>query len=103
MLIFFLLVCLSYKSKECKIAKNYFVSNNEQDLSSIYIKFIICFKQKQYELDNTEAEGNFFIQAKKTGKIRTLFGTNLAFQVKIYWSKDPTVPHEFTLETSTGQ
>lgn len=85
------------------MAKNYFVSNNEQDLSSIYRKLILWFKEKQYELDNTEAEGNFFIQAKKTGKIRTLFGTNLAFQVKIYWSKDPTVPHEFTLETSTGQ
>lgn len=85
------------------MAKNYFVSNNEQDLSSIYRKLILWFKEKQYELDNTEAEGNFFIQAKKTGKIRTLFGTNSAFQVKIYWSKDPTVPHEFTLETSTGQ
>ena len=85
------------------MAKNYFVSNNEKDLSSIYRKLIIWFKEKQYELDNTEAEGNFFIQAKKTGKIRTLFGTNSAFQVKIYWSKDPTVPHEFTLETSTGQ
>ena len=48
-------------------------------------------------------ERAFFIQTKKTGKIRTLFGTNLAFRVKIYWSKDPTVPHEFTLETSTGQ
>jgi len=85
------------------MAKNYFVSNNDQDLSSIYRKLILWFKEKQYELDNTEAEGNFFIQAKKTGKIRTLFGTNSAFQVKIYWSKDPTVPHEFTLETSTGQ
>ncbi|HBL00026.1 MAG TPA: hypothetical protein DD001_23240 [Microcoleaceae bacterium UBA10368] len=85
------------------MAKNYFVSNNEQDLSSIYRKLILWFKEKQYELDNTEADGNFFIQAKKTGKIRTLFGTNLAFQVKIYWSKDPTVPREFTLETSTGQ
>lgn len=85
------------------MAKNYFVSNNEQDLSSIQRKLILWFKEKQYELDNTEAEGNFFIQAKKTGKIRTLFGTNSAFQVKIYWSKDPTVPHEFTLETSTGQ
>lgn len=85
------------------MAKNYFVSNNQQDLSSIYRKLILWFKEKQYELDNTEAEGNYFIQAKKTGKIRTLFGTNLAFQVKIYWSKDPTVPHEFTLETSTGQ
>jgi len=69
----------------------------------MYRKLIIWFKEKQYELDNTEAEGIFFIQAKKTGKIRTLFGINLAFQVKIYWSKDPTVPHEFTLETSTGQ
>lgn len=85
------------------MTKNYFVSNNEQDLYSIYRKLILWFKEKQYELDNTEAEGNFFIQAKKTGKIRTLFGTNSAFQVKIYWSKDPTVPHEFTLETSTGQ
>ena len=85
------------------MAKNYFVSNNQQDLSSIYRKLILWFKEKQYELDNTEAEGNYFIQAKKTGKIRTLFGTNSAFQVKIYWSKDPTVPHEFTLETSTGQ
>ena len=69
----------------------------------MYRKLIIWFKKKHYELDNTQAEGIFFIQAKKTGKIRTLFGTNLAFQVKIYWSKDPTVPHEFTLETSTGQ
>lgn len=75
------------------MAKNYFVSNNEQDLSSIYRRLIFWFKEKQYELDNTEAEGNFFIQAKKTGKIRTLFGTNSAFQVKIYSSKDPTVPH----------
>ena len=36
------------------MAKNYFVSNNEKDLSSIYRKLIIWFKEKQYELDNTE-------------------------------------------------
>lgn len=85
------------------MAKNYFIADDERALSRVYKELILWFKEKQYEIDSTETEGTYFIQAKKTGTIRTLLGTNLAFQVKIYLSKAPTVTHEFIVETSTGK
>lgn len=85
------------------MAKNYFIANSKQDLENIAKQLILWFKEKQYEVDSTEANGRYFIQAKKTGVIRTVLGTNLAFQVKIFWSKNPTVVNEFTVETSTGK
>ncbi len=85
------------------MAKNYFIGDNTQAISRVYRELNLWFKERQYEVDGSEAEGACFIQAKKTGTIRTLLGTNIAFQIKVYWSKEKTINNEFTLETSTGK
>lgn len=85
------------------MAKNYFIANNSNDLAKVQEEIIKWFKEKQYEIGSTTLDGKYFIQAKKTGTIRTLLGANLAFKVSIYWSQDKTVEREFIVETSIGK
>jgi hypothetical protein len=86
------------------MAKNYFLYQNNQDLERIYRAIIVWFKAKQYEVEGTEKQNIYLIQARKTGTIRTLLGTNLAFKIQIYISQDKfTNQREFIIETSRGK
>jgi hypothetical protein len=85
------------------MAKNYFIANNSDDLVKVNREIVNWFKAKQYEVESRIVKGKFFIQAKKTGTIRTLLGANLAFQINVYWSTDLTVDQEFIIETSIGK
>lgn len=85
------------------MAKNYFRAYDFDDLTRVNQEIINWFKAKQYEVSSKLLQQSYFIQAKKTGKIRTLFGANLAFQIKIYWSDDCGVIREFIIETSIGK
>jgi hypothetical protein len=85
------------------MAKNYFLAKNDQDLNRVYQQIILWFKDKQYEIESTILDGKYFIQAKKTGALRTLIGSNLAFKINIYWSTDKTLEREFIVESSIGK
>ena len=85
------------------MTKNYFVANEQDTLSRVYREVILWFKDKEYEVESTQTGDVYFIQAQKTGVIRTFFGTNLAFKVNIYWSNAPTTPGEFIIETRVGK
>lgn len=84
------------------MSKHYFIAEN-QDLATIQQGLVFWFKEREYEINHTEAEGSYLIQAKKTGTLRTLTGTNLAFKIKLYWSNDPSAANEFIFESSTGK
>jgi hypothetical protein len=84
------------------MAKHYFEAK-EQNLTTIQQRLVLWFKEREYEVNHTEAEGIYLIQAKKTGTLRTLTGTNLAFKIKLYWSDDPSAVNEFIFESSTGK
>jgi hypothetical protein len=84
------------------MANHYFIANN-LTLNTIYQKLLLWFKTRQYEVDGIENQGEYFIQAKKTGLIRTFTGTNMAFKVRIYWSKNSDRHDEFVVETATGK
>lgn len=85
------------------MARNYFSSEQPNVTARVYRNILLWFKERQYYIDSAEADGVYFIQAAKSGTLRTLFGTNLAFKIKIYNSENPTTPHEFVVETSTGK
>ncbi len=82
---------------------SYYLTGNNIDLNTIYQQLLIWFKTRQYEVDGVENQGEYLIQARKTGLIRTFTGTNMAFKVKIYWSKDSNCQDEFVVETATGK
>ena len=82
------------------MAINYFITQ-DKDLSNLYNKLILWFKEKQYLVDSVEKDNEYLIQAKKTGTLRTLTGTNQAFKIKIIWSEN--TDNEFIVETSTGK
>ncbi|MFW6359575.1 MAG: SHOCT domain-containing protein [Chroococcales cyanobacterium] len=85
------------------MSKNYFSSSKPNAPSRLYRDILLWFKEKQYSVDSTESNGVYLIQAAKSGKIRTLLGTNLAFKVKIYESDSPSAANEFIVETTTGK
>ncbi|PSO47599.1 MAG: hypothetical protein BRC33_12615 [Cyanobacteria bacterium SW_9_44_58] len=85
------------------MTKNYFVANEQDTLSRVYREVILWFKNKEYEVESTQTGDVYFIQAQKTGVLRTFFGTNLAFKVNIYWSNAPTTSGEFIIETRVGK
>ena len=82
------------------MAINYFITENK-DLSNLYKKLILWFKERQYLVESVETENEYLIQAKKTGTLRTLTGTNQAFKIKIIWAEN--TENEFIVETSTGK
>lgn len=84
------------------MSKHYFIAEN-RDLAKIQQQLVFWFKEREYEINHTETEGIYLIQAKKTGTLRTLTGTNLAFKIKLYWSDDPSATNEFIFESSTGK
>ena len=85
------------------MAKNYFIGKTKNDLSIIQRESVLWFKGRQYDVDYSEVGDTYFIQAKKTGMVRTIFGANLAFKLKIYWSNDKFAQQEFVVEISTGK
>ena len=86
------------------MTKSYFVLNNDKDLAKVYQSVMLWFKGKQYEVEGMSADGNYLVQARKTGFVRTLLGANLAFRVKIYIASDTAFSHsEFIVETSRGK
>ncbi len=84
------------------MGKHYFEAK-EQNIGTIQQLLVLWFKEREYEVNHTEAEGIYLIQSKKTGTLRTLTGTNLAFKIKLYWSDDPSAVNEFIFESSTGK
>ena len=84
------------------MASHYFIANNE-DLNTVYQKLLLWFKLRQYEVEGKESPDEYFIQARKTGLIRTFTGTNLAFKVRIYRSNHSQEQNEFTIESTTGK
>ena len=86
------------------MAKNYFISGSSKDLENVYNAIILWFKGRKYEVEGKNNKGVYFIQARKTGFIRTLSGTNLAFRIKIYCSDYQFIKNqEFIVETSRGK
>jgi len=85
------------------MTKNYFVATEQDTLSRVYREVILWFKDKEYNVESTQTGDVYFVQAQKTGVIRTFFGTNLAFKINIYWSNAPTTPGEFVIETRVGK
>ena len=86
------------------MAKSYFVLNSDRDLEKIYQSVVLWFKGKQYEVEGVYQNSTYLIQARKTGTIRTLLGTNLAFKIKIYLSDEKFFQQrEFIVETSRGK
>jgi hypothetical protein len=84
------------------MGKHYFEAK-ERNIDTIQQRLVLWFKEREYEVNHTEAEGIYLVQAKKTGKLRTLTGTNLAFKIKLYWSDDPSAVNEFIFESTTGK
>ena len=86
------------------MAKNYFLIRSSTDLEDVYQSVILWFKGKQYEVEGVKKQDFFLIQARKTGMIRTFFGTNLAFKIKIYLSDiHINTQPEFIVETTRGK
>ena len=85
------------------MTKHYFVATNQDTLSRVYREVILWFKDKEYEVDSTQTGDVYLVQAQKTGFLRTVLGTNLAFKVNIYWSNTPTTEGEFIIETRVGK
>lgn len=81
------------------MAKYYFQTPNP-DLPAITKRLVLWFKQNHYDVDSVDDDMACLIQAKKTGNIRTLTGTNVAFTLKLYTSDSPD---EFVCETATGK
>lgn len=86
------------------MAKNYFILNSNQDLEKAYQAIILWFKGQLYQVEGAKQDTCYLIQARKTGTIRTLLGSNLAFKVKIYLSPDTlNGKREFVIETGRGK
>ncbi|QDZ38735.1 SHOCT domain-containing protein [Euhalothece natronophila Z-M001] len=85
------------------MTKHYFIASDQETLSKVYRDVIVWFKEKEYEVDSTQTGDVYLVQAAKTGFLRTIFGTNLAFKVNIYWSSNPTTAREFIIETRVGK
>ncbi|MBF2056625.1 MAG: SHOCT domain-containing protein [Cyanobacterium sp. T60_A2020_053] len=83
------------------MAKNYFHLGTDRDLDLVYNEALLWFKGRQYEVEGILKNQIYVIQARKTGTIRTLLGTNIAFKLKIYISD--TNADELILETSRGK
>lgn len=81
------------------MVKHYFQTPNP-DLASIQKRLAFWFKQHEYEVDSADDDGVYLIQARKTGKLRTLTGTNIAFKIRLYPSDSS---NEFVFESATGQ
>lgn len=61
---------------------------------------VMWFKEREYTVDSADAHGEYMIQAKKVGKIRTLLGTNSAFLIKLSTTEKDD---ELKFESSIGQ
>lgn len=85
------------------MTKHYFIASDQETLLKVYRDVIVWFKEKEYEVDSTQTGDVYLVQAAKTGFLRTVFGTNLAFKVNIYWSSNPTTEREFIIETRVGK
>ncbi len=81
------------------MVKHYFQTPNP-DLAATTKRLVFWFKQNEYEVDSADDDGVYMIQARKTGKMRTLLGTNIAFKIRLYPSDSP---NEFVFESATGQ
>lgn len=86
------------------MSKTYFVLRDEKDLERAYEGVIVWFKGQGYEVQGLKQNDGYLIQARKTGFVRTLLGANLAFEVRIYPSKDSiSGGRDFVVETSRGK
>ena len=81
------------------MAQHYFQTPN-YDLADIQNKLVFWFKEHEYKVDMADDNGIYLVQGQKTGKLRTLTGTNLAFKIKLYASDQPD---EFIYESSIGK
>lgn len=78
----------------------YYFQTPSPDLDAITKRLVLWFKQNEYDVDSTKDDHSYFIQAKKTGSLRTLTGTNVAFKITLSPSEDP---NEFICDMATGK
>ncbi len=81
------------------MVKHYF-QTPDPDLAVVQKRLVFWFKEREYEVDSGEADGIYLIQSRKTGKLRTLTGMNIAFKIRLFLSDEP---NEFVFESATGQ
>jgi len=79
--------------------KHYF-QTQRPDLPAIQKRLVMFFKEREFEVNAAEADGEYLLQAKKTGTWRTLTGTNQAFKIKLFMSEES--PDEFVFESTVG-
>lgn len=78
----------------------YYFQTPSPDLEAISKRLVLWFKQNEYEVDSMKDDQCYFIQAKKTGSLRTLTGTNVAFKITLSPSCEP---NEFVCDMATGK
>lgn len=78
----------------------YYFQTPSPDLETISKRLVVWFKQHEYEVDSTKDDQCYLVQAKKTGSLRTLTGTNIAFKITLSPSD---TPDEFICDMSTGK
>lgn len=78
----------------------YYFQAPSPDLETISKRLVVWFKQHEYEVDSTKDDQCYLVQAKKTGSLRTLTGTNIAFKITLSLSD---TPDEFICDMSTGK
>lgn len=62
--------------------KHYFQTPNP-DLSTIHKRLVMWFKEHEFDVNSAESDGEYLIQARKSGALRTLTGMNQAFKIKV--------------------
>jgi hypothetical protein len=78
----------------------YYFQTQSPDLAAIAKRLVVWFKQHEYDVDVSQDDKDHFIQAKKTGSLRTLTGTNIAFKITL--SPSDTAD-EFICDMATGK
>jgi len=78
----------------------YYFQTPSPNLEAIAKRLVVWFKQHEYEVDSTKDDQCYFVQAKKTGSLRTLTGTNIAFKITL--SPSDTAD-EFICDMATGK
>lgn len=78
----------------------YYFQTASPNLDAISKRLVVWFKQHEYEVDSVQDDQCYLVQAKKTGSLRTLTGTNIAFKITL--SPSDTAD-EFICDMSTGK
>jgi hypothetical protein len=88
------------RGRSKKLMGKYYFQTPSPNLDAIAKRLVVWFKQHEYEVDSTKDDQCYLVQAKKTGSLRTLTGTNIAFKITLSPSD---TPDEFICDMSTGK